>query len=122
MSAFKTQEELHRFLLDGGSIIYAPDSMESDVILSYKEGSICYQDGRNANFIFNRVDEWKPYLKKEWYEQIPEGGVWCYMETEGEVNHIFKYRKDTYMTKTDLGKCKPITKEFYEEIGKHIYE
>jgi len=121
MNTFKTQEELHRFLLDGGTIEYI-ESVDGNTILSYQDGQICYQDGRKASFLFAMPEEWKPYVKKEWYEQIPEDGVWCCIENEGEVNHIFKYRKDTYMTKIDLSKCKPITKEFYEEMGKNIYE
>jgi len=119
MNTFKTQEELHRFLLEGGTIEFIGTD---DIILNYQDGHICYQSGRKSSFHFGKPEEWKPYVKKEWHEQIPEGGVWCYVVNEGEIMHIFKYTKDMYMTKTDLKNTMPITKEFYEDMGKHIYE
>jgi len=127
MNTFKTQEELHRFLLDGGTIEYI-ESGDDNVILSYQDGQICYQDGRKASFHFSKPDEWKPYIKKEWYEEIPEGGVWCSREGYSAICLIKGY-KDGYLFGEDgkpmhdlLNEIHPITKEFYEEIGKHIYE
>jgi len=120
MNTFKTQEELHRFLLEGGTIEYI-ESGDDNVILNYQDGQICYQDGRKASFHFSKPDEWKPYVKKEWYEQIHEGGVWC-KNSDDNIIEVIKFTKKDLITEYVKKHYQPITKEFYEEMGKHIYE
>jgi len=124
MNTFKTQQELHRFLLDGGAIQYT----ETNDIFLYKDGFIVNRDtGKKCVFLFTKPEDWKPYVKKEWYEQIPDGGFWC--SVYGNHNIVLvESSSDGILYNRGLNavpisdEIKPITKEFYEEMGKHIYE
>jgi len=125
MNTFKTQEELHRFLLNGGVI----QDTESNDLFLYKNGFIVNRyTGKKCAYLFTKPEDWMPYVKKEWYEQITDGGVWCSREGYYTICLIKEY-KDGYLFGENgepihdlLNEIKPITKEFYEEMGKHIYE
>jgi len=130
MNTFKTQEELHRFLLDGGVIQYT----ESNDLFLYQNGFIVNRyTGKKCAYLFTKPEDWRPYVKKEWYEQIPDGGVWCIgvwriYEAYSTICLIKEYKDGYFFGENGkpmsyfLNEIKPITKEFYEEMGKHIYE
>jgi hypothetical protein len=128
MNAFKTQYELHKHLLDGGSVVGVDDNPCH--IYKYIDGSIKdVATMKNCTWLFNCPEEWMPYVKKEWYEDIPEGGVWCsYDESISIICLITKYEdgcvyaNNKNLLSSRISKIKPITKEFYAEMAKHIYE
>lgn len=91
---FKNQEEMWRHLLSGGCIRGRSDGQNCYIkfhngrLSKFKitnDSYIC-----NAMFCFSRPSEWIEYIKKEWYEKIPEQGVLCWVNKEKTKIDVIK--------------------------------
>lgn len=65
---FTCQKDIFAHLAKGG-------------VVRHNETGHCvyFQDGHIGNWLFDNFKEWTPIKRAEWYEDIPEKGVLCWV-------------------------------------------
>ncbi len=121
-----TQEDRWRFLLGGGKLICP--THPSNGYYFIQEGEVRCSTGSRSNMLFTD-DEWTAYEElKQWYEDIPEVGILCWVDDHNEnvrnyVELVERYERsnaEPYITMTNSWKyATPVTPE---EVDKLIYK
>jgi len=84
----KNQREMIEALLTGEKLIQK-DLSSSSIIKMDERGITTYMHGNECNMNEIRSPEfWRIHKKPKWYENIPDGGVLCWVKSEGEEYQI----------------------------------
>ncbi len=76
----KNQREIYEVLLAGETLINAAKftvRLKDNGDLEYAEDRIY---GNVFNAVFKYVEDWQIYKEPKWYENIPDGGVLCWVK------------------------------------------
>jgi len=108
----KNQREIYEALLDGESLMHTETKVK---VRLNADDLLIREDTKDLTSItFISYVEWQIYKEPKWYENIPEGGVLCWVS--GNIHVITEYEKlDEIGFKINAGHwCKnpkPLTKQ-----------
>lgn len=126
---FKTTQDIWEYLISGGMII---GDYSNTPIIKLENGNLKEITGKIAYYAFELPEKWKPYIKKEWYENITKpilckcdllfeqitGKYLRYDETIVIIKGYDKeYERFIDMENNQWKYAKPIT---LEEVSKYI--
>ena len=109
----KNQREIYEALL-AGETLDAKDFINEKVKLN-ERGRLVNQNGDLSEQLFAVPANWSIYKEPKWYENIPDGGVLCWVNGEKIVDSITDYDSDFKNRFTSANdnfhSAKPLTKQ-----------
>lgn len=105
-----TTAECYQALLDGKKL--QQNNMNMSQYIYIKNGWVLDQDGFAATYSFCLPEDWSIYSPPKWYENIPEGGVLCWVSSD--VARITEYRDELFSSgerEASWESVIPLTKE-----------
>ena len=114
--SFKATKEIFTYLLTSGNSV----TFRERVVGFNSEGSLVNEGGVATNESFKLPEDWEPYTEPEWYENIPEKGILCYV-SDNEIPFLIKlvcrYKDPKFITETaEWRKAIPLTKQELQEF------
>jgi len=70
----KNQREIYVELLAGETLFWGEDRVHLD-----ENGFLVNKNGLLESWVFSEPEKWKIYKEPRWYENIPDGGVLCWV-------------------------------------------
>ncbi len=111
----KNQREIYKALLAGETLDNGDFTCRMGVT-----GSLLDDEGDKLSLTFTNPEFWQIYKEPKWYENIPDGGVLCWVTDKeypsraerGNVQLISNFFKDGFMTRgKSCGYAIPLTKQ-----------
>jgi hypothetical protein len=128
---FQTQEEIWDWLKEGGCLVNRINKLHykklhEGFVSNFDVETNAFIDRSDTGFAYTQDwSEYTPTVKKEWYENIPEQGVLCYVShedtTKPYISVITSYNRNHFRTSEGCmyKKAIPLTEE---EVKQFIYK